>query len=86
MFLLPGHLRRLAHLSCLFLTVTLDDLDRREVAPNRVRRDLRHLSDRDIMSLKAAMHDLQQDTGTDGYQVSASVILCGVLLLYVLVV
>nr|DAZ89886.1 TPA_exp: hemocyanin 1 [Littorina saxatilis] len=39
-----------------------------EVAPNHVRHDLSHLSERDVMSLKAAMLDMQRDKGTSGYQ------------------
>ena len=40
-----------------------------EVTHNRVRHDLRDLSERDVMSLKAAMGDLQHDQGKTGWQV-----------------
>ncbi|KAK7090872.1 hypothetical protein V1264_010615 [Littorina saxatilis] len=42
-----------------------------EVAPNRVRHDLTHLKERDFQSLKAALRDLQNDDGPDGYQAIA---------------
>nr|WCA44164.1 hemocyanin [Crepidula fornicata] len=43
-----------------------------EVAPNRIRHDLTHLSERDIRSLKSSIRDLQLDDSNDGYQNIAS--------------
>nr|KAG5695883.1 hypothetical protein BaRGS_017321 [Batillaria attramentaria] len=40
-----------------------------QVPANMVRKDLSRLSERDIMSLKSAMHDLQDDEGKLGWQV-----------------
>nr|AGX25262.1 mega-hemocyanin [Melanoides tuberculata] len=39
---------------------------------NRIRHDLTHLSERDFMSLKSALNDLQADTGKMGWQSLAS--------------
>ncbi|XP_076453372.1 hemocyanin 2-like [Babylonia areolata] len=39
-----------------------------EVAPNRVRHDLAHLTERDAQNLKSAIRDLQKDDTKDGYQ------------------
>ncbi|KAK7476001.1 hypothetical protein BaRGS_00032768, partial [Batillaria attramentaria] len=43
-----------------------------QVPANMVRKDLSRLSERDIMSLKSAMHDLQDDEGKLGWQALAS--------------
>ncbi|XP_076457104.1 hemocyanin 2-like isoform X2 [Babylonia areolata] len=48
------------------------DIDLHEVAPNRVRHDLTHLTERDVQSLKSAIRELQNDNSTDGYQNIAS--------------
>ena len=62
---------RVVHfLRCGLLPFTLGGFSNREVAPNRVRRDLRDLNERDIMSLKAAMMEVQRDEGTNGWKVS----------------
>ncbi|BFZ14533.1 hypothetical protein BsWGS_17572 [Bradybaena similaris] len=42
------------------------------LAPNRIRQDLSTLSERDVTSLKAALHQLQLDTSTDGWTHLAS--------------
>ena len=47
------------------------DTNLHEVAPNRIRRDIHDLSERDVMSLKAALLDLQRDHGPTGWEVSA---------------
>nr|AGX25261.1 mega-hemocyanin [Melanoides tuberculata] len=39
-----------------------------ELAPNRVRRSLSDLTERDVMSLKSALHDLQEDDSATGWQ------------------
>ena len=45
------------------------DSEVQNVASNRVRRDLTHLSERDVQSLKSALRELQLTSGPGGYQV-----------------
>nr|KAG5689352.1 hypothetical protein BaRGS_019726 [Batillaria attramentaria] len=47
-------------------------VDAAHVPENRVRHDLTHLADRDLVSLRSALHDLQQDRGKRGMQALAS--------------
>lgn len=57
----------------MFFSFISDDTYHHELTHNRVRHDLRDLSERDVMSLKAAMMDLQRDHGKTGWQVSVGV-------------
>ena len=52
------------------LSILSGDTNLHEVAPNRIRHNINDLSERDVMSLKAALGDLQQDQGPTGWQVS----------------
>ena len=63
-----------------FASFLSDDNVLFEVTPNKIRHNLNHLNERDMMNLKAAMMDLQRDHGAGGYQVSD--VLCVVLLQY----
>ena len=63
-----------------FASFLSDDNVLHEVTPNKIRQNLNHLNERDMMNLKAAMMDLQRDQDAGGYQVSD--VLCVVLLQY----
>lgn len=50
----------------------LEDRQLEKVTPNKIRRDLNSLDERDIQSLQAALHDLQLDNSNDGWANIAS--------------